>query len=126
MGRGFLAHKRSVEEMLTYLVDSWKVLKDANVDDALRKGANGELEFVRKYMNDFPGRDIAKEIADAGGYQNWVDLMTFVNKALAQKLDDISNAWKAVYPEVFVERKFFEDIIGHYRYAKGSGWGSHR
>jgi hypothetical protein len=51
------------------------------------------------------------------------DLTAFIGKTLQQKLDDITNAWKAVYPEIFVERKFFEDIIGYYRYSKSAGWG---
>jgi hypothetical protein len=52
------------------------------------------------------------------------DLLGFVNKSLSQKLDDIAGIWNKKYPvqEMLEGRSFFEDIMGHYRYAKGSGW----
>ncbi|MBL6446725.1 hypothetical protein JMN32_10405, partial [Fulvivirga sp. 29W222] len=37
--------------------------------------------------------------------------------------ENIKKAWEASYPQIFFERKLFEDIMGHYRYPKGSGWG---
>jgi hypothetical protein len=52
------------------------------------------------------------------------DVATFINKSLAQKLDDIDNIWKTKYPiqEMLEGRSFFEDIMGQYRYTKSSGW----
>ncbi|RKF03596.1 hypothetical protein C8N26_1986 [Tenacibaculum lutimaris] len=50
------------------------------------------------------------------------NLTEFLAKNLSKKLDDIAEAWKAYYPQIFFERKLFEDIMGHFRYKKADGW----
>ncbi len=51
-------------------------------------------------------------------------LLSFVNKSIKQKLDEIANIWKTKYPleEMFEGRSYFEEIMGEYRYTKSSGW----
>ena len=53
-----------------------------------------------------------------------VDLLSFVNKTLTQKIDDIKTIWNTKYPipDMLGGRSFFEDIMGQYRYLKSSGW----
>ncbi len=52
------------------------------------------------------------------------DLLSFVNKTLAQKLEYIKSIWNTKYPvqEMLEGRSFFEDIMGQYRYTKSYGW----
>jgi hypothetical protein len=45
-------------------------------------------------------------------------------KPTAEKLADIKAIWKLKYPEVFNARKFFEQLMGEYRYTKAEGWAS--
>ena len=46
----------------------------------------------------------------------------FANKTLDGKLKEIDEAWKKYYPDVFAERKFFEDLMANYRYKTTDGW----
>ena len=46
----------------------------------------------------------------------------FANKTLDGKLKEIADAWKKYYPDVFAERKFFEDLMANYRYKTTDGW----
>ena len=55
-------------------------------------------------------KDVAKRIA------------SFTSKTLDDKLKEIADAWKKFYPEVFAERKFFEDLMANYRYKTTDGW----
>ena len=55
-------------------------------------------------------KDVAKRIA------------SFTSKTLDDKLKEIADAWKKFYPEVFAERKFFEDLMAIYRYKAIEGW----
>ncbi|MCX2682130.1 fibronectin type III domain-containing protein [Galbibacter sp. EGI 63066] len=47
----------------------------------------------------------------------------FTKLSLKQRLDYLKEAWKAYYPQIFFERKLFEDMMGYYRYKKSLGWG---
>ena len=49
-------------------------------------------------------------------------LSEFLGKGLAQKLDEIAASWTAYYPKVFFERRLFEEMMGHFRYAKSNRW----
>lgn len=55
-------------------------------------------------------KDVSKRIA------------SFTSKTLDDKLKEIADAWKKFYPEVFAERKFFEDLMANYRYKTTDGW----
>lgn len=55
-------------------------------------------------------KDVAKRIA------------SFTSKTLDDKLKEIADAWKKFYPEVFAERKFFEDLMAIYCYKAIDGW----
>jgi len=77
-----------------------------------------EVEYLDEAGNTSTLHAAAEEVSAVAD-----DIASFISKPLNQKLDDISNAWKAVYPEIFVERRLFEDIMGQYRYTKASGWG---
>ncbi|MBJ2124825.1 fibronectin type III domain-containing protein [Flavobacterium sp. IB48] len=50
------------------------------------------------------------------------NLADFTKKTLSEKLEIIANSWKKGYPDIFKERRFFEDLMGEYRYTKASGW----
>jgi len=47
----------------------------------------------------------------------------FLALTLSNKLDNIVNGWTAYYPQIFFERRLFEDMMGYYRYLKNAGWG---
>ncbi len=47
----------------------------------------------------------------------------FLKLSLTQKTANIEQAWLAYYPQIFFERRLFEDIMGQYRYTKSTGWG---
>ena len=49
-------------------------------------------------------------------------IVSFTSKTLDDKLKEIADAWKKFYPEVFAERKFFEDLMAIYRYKAIDGW----
>lgn len=49
-------------------------------------------------------------------------LSEFTKKSLSEKLGIISDSWKKYYPDIFTERRFFEKIMGEYRYKKVDGW----
>lgn len=34
----------------------------------------------------------------------------------------IADSWKKYYPEIFIERSWFEDAMGYYRYTPNNGW----
>ena len=69
-----------------------------------------------------PFLDKIKSLVQVSGAGN--ALASFINKKLAQKLDEITRIWNTKYPlqEMLEGRSFFEEIMGHYRYGKGSGW----
>jgi hypothetical protein len=52
------------------------------------------------------------------------DLVTFMNKTTAEKLDDIARLWDVKSPvnEMLDDRVFFEKLMGEYRYTKSGGW----
>lgn len=51
-----------------------------------------------------------------------ISLDEFLLLSKSDKRQRIKVAWDASYPQIFFERKLFEDVMGHYRYAKSS-WG---
>jgi len=57
------------------------VLDELGVDELANKV--DDIGFVRKYMDDFPDKNVAQEIADVGGYPKW---STGLNK-----LDNVLN-----------------------------------
>ena len=69
-----------------------------------------------------PFFDKIKSLVQVSGAGN--ALASFINKKLAQKLDEITRIWNTKYPvqEMLEGRSLFEEIMGHYRYGKGSGW----
>lgn len=61
------------------MLKAWKVLRMAEVNDAIRLGKNGEIEEVSKYLIDNPKKsieDVVEEIRDVGGYREWVKTLS--------------------------------------------------
>lgn len=61
------------------------------------------------------GKEQIKAIID-------VRLSDFITKSLNEKLALIADSWKKYYPEIFIERSWFEDAMGYYRYTPNEGW----
>jgi hypothetical protein len=97
-----------VATLSSFVIAARKVIIDIGRDISLVEQKAIQFQIER-----------AEAIVAKGGE----DLFTFINKPLAQKFEDIATAWKSVYPEIFVERQFFEDMMGYYRYSKNAGWG---
>ncbi|MBC8054608.1 MAG: fibronectin type III domain-containing protein [Sphingobacteriaceae bacterium] len=49
-------------------------------------------------------------------------LADFLALSPAEKIEDIARAWRIYYPEIFFERRVFEEMMGHYRYKLSTGW----
>ena len=78
------------------------------VDEELEIWVKGDLVVLRK------------GVTEAGSVNSLDDFLALI---LPQKLDNIAKGWTAYYPQIFFERRLFEDMMGHYRYLKSSGWG---
>jgi hypothetical protein len=93
-------------------------------DDAVRTLKLGYEDFQKITINTVGKSedDIVKAVVSIA--KGGDDLLSFVNKTLNQKLDEIVTIWKTKYPveEMFEGRVLFEDIMGYYRYTKSSGW----
>ncbi len=77
-------------------------------------------------------KKVLESLAEEVNWKRFVDdvakatvnsLDDFLKLPLSQKLDNIKSGWNASYPQIFFERKLFEDMMGHYRYPKSAGWG---
>ncbi|WP_164121792.1 hypothetical protein [Sphingobacterium sp. xlx-130] len=49
-------------------------------------------------------------------------LSEFITKPLDENLSLIAKSWEKYYPEIFIERSWFEDAMGYYRYTPKDGW----
>ncbi|WP_077399997.1 hypothetical protein [Cellulophaga omnivescoria] len=95
-----------------FLTPSGKTIKRNNFD--------AEPEILINTDN-----NVTIQFRRAGSAANTVvnNIDDFARLSKAQKLSYIEDAWKAYYPQIFFERKLFEDMMGNYRYLKTSGWG---
>ncbi len=78
------------------LITAWNLLHKAGVDDNIRLGNNGELETIRKYLNDFPDKSVdlvAKDIKNTGGYRKWTANNLY---DIIDENDDLNGLWKDV------------------------------
>ncbi|MFT3681951.1 MAG: fibronectin type III domain-containing protein [Ferruginibacter sp.] len=46
----------------------------------------------------------------------------FAAKSYQDRLTALQNAWAALYPKIFIERSFLEDVMREYRYTVVEGW----
>lgn len=112
-----------------------KMIFKAKSEIELGKDIESIFEFIvnnsdEKLKGIFEGKIWIDTPFDWGDYKWWNvvvntagdDLLSFVNKSLIQKLDDIANVWKTKYPvqEMLEGRSFFEEVMGQYRYLKPS------
>ncbi|EAY27185.1 hypothetical protein M23134_08459 [Microscilla marina ATCC 23134] len=66
------------------LIEAWAVLHKSGADEATKLGKKGELEEIRKYLDDNPSKtidDVAKEIKNAGEYKKWVKTLVKSNNS---------------------------------------------
>ncbi|WP_108809305.1 hypothetical protein [Aquimarina spinulae] len=69
------------------LIEQWIIFKKLNVVHAIRRGKNGELKFLKDYMQKLPEKtseQIYKEIKEDGGWGAWKSIVT------GNSTDDIS------------------------------------
>jgi len=116
-------NKAQFENSVTLLKDdAGKLIKDADgnvlgeIEVTLEDGSKEKTQILLN-EDEAKLKSAVDEVDDGSE-----TISTFESEALAQKLTDIANAWKAVYPQIFVERKLFEDIMATYRYTAANGW----
>ena len=123
-GRATLVEDRALADKI---LNSSNYEKVGAIDNTsyLKKDRTNTIADLDIYQNKVsPDKFVVIERVNVGVQGAGSDLLSFVNKTLTQKLDDIKGIWSTKYPiqEMLEGRSFFEDIMGQYRYLKSSGW----
>ena len=125
-------HSFLLELKATRLIDDIAKLTDEErliLKNAFEKGQEltkadtylaGEIDKAIAEGDFIKLKSLLDEVVQGAGS----DLLSFVNKTLTQKLDDIKTIWNTKYPipDMLGGRSFFEDVMGQYRYTKSTGW----